>query len=200
MLETAGGDQTLDARSLSVFTAVLASDRSADNQLLEVFSGSSLFGQTVEFADVISTLGTQTAGDLLGSQAINVFLTGLDDGERNNGHIGAQNCTVDTLSLALTSSAGTVDLVTLAEKESDTTGDKNTGHAGETLFVVTTGNLDSVASGETYKLAVKLLANTSVPQITGKVLVVELNKFLRAVRRVRNVELDHCEQIERLKR
>lgn len=191
MLQATGGNKTLDAGSLSVLLAVLASDRAADNKLLEVLGGGLVLGETVELADVAGTLGTETAGDLLSGQTLDVLVTGLQNNERNDSHVGAQDGTVDRLPLTLTVTTGTVDLVVGSEEQTHTAGDHDTGHASETLLVVTTGDLQDVALGETELLTRDLLANAGVPKVAGKVLVIEVDKLLRAVRRIRNVELDH---------
>lgn len=66
----------------------------------------------------------------------NENITFLDDDQVKNAEIGVNDAPADRLALALTSSAGTVARVALAEEQAHTTVGQNTLLHGEALLVV----------------------------------------------------------------
>ena len=98
-----------------------------------------------ELADVASTLGSEALRNGGVSEAGNVLLTLLDDGDGEDRHVGANDASTDGLALALTGAAGAVARVTLGQQEADTVGEEDTLLHGETLLVVTSGDAENVA-------------------------------------------------------
>lgn len=77
--------------------------------------------------------------------AWDVGLALLDDGESKDGKVHGDDATADGLALALTGAAGAVARVSLGEEKADTGWVHNTLLHGETLLVVSSGDLEDVA-------------------------------------------------------
>jgi hypothetical protein len=104
-----------------------------------------ILGETEELANLRSTLGTKTLGVNDISNAGDIIVALLDDGESENRKIHSNDAATNRLALALTSAARTVAGMAFGEEESDTSGMHNTLLHGETLLVVATGDLENVA-------------------------------------------------------
>ena len=184
--EGSGGDKTLDLGGLGVGLAVL-DNLAADDVLADIIFG----GKVEELSNVGSTLGTETLGGLGVGKALDLGVALLDDNKGDDRKIGTSNATTNGLALALAGSAGTVARVALREKEADTGGVENTLLHGETLLVVTTGDLENVALELIANgVALDFLAHALLVKNADAVLVVDFKELLSAVGRVRNVQLD----------
>ena len=116
VLETLGGNQTLDLGGLGVFGLALAGDGTTDDELADVV----LLVETEEAADLGGTLRTETLGDDAVGQTGELALTLLDDAEGQDGKVEVGDGTTDRLALALTSAAGAVAPVAVAKEETGT--------------------------------------------------------------------------------
>lgn len=184
MLKTARGDETLDLGGLGVLLAVLASHWPANDELTDIV----LLGKTEKLTDVVGTLGS-VAFWLGGvSEARDIVVTLLNNDECNNGDIRAENGTVNTLPLALTSAAGAVVLRVLVKKKTHTAREQDTGLSGKALLVVQTSDLQNV-TGEVGgdEFTVNLLADTAV--IESAHITLEFKELLCAQCWVGDIEL-----------
>ena len=121
VLETLGGNQTLDLGGLGVFGLALAGDGTADDELADVV----LLVETEETADLGGTLRTETLGDDAVGQTGELALTLLDDAEGQDGKVEVGDGTTDTLALPLSGAAGAVAAVAFAEEQAGTGGKEN---------------------------------------------------------------------------
>lgn len=74
----------------------------------------------------------------------NEDITFLDDDQVKNAEIGINDAPADRLALALTSSAGTVARVALAEEQAHTAVGQNTLLHGEALLVVASADAHNI--------------------------------------------------------
>lgn len=141
-LECDGGDQALDLGGLPLAAAtfLLGGNLAADDELADIV----LLAQVEELADLAGTLGAETAGHSRVSEPRDGGLAGLHDNEGKGGNIGSDNATTDRLAAALTRATGAVARVANGEEEAGTLVQQNTLLHGETLLIVTTGNLQDV--------------------------------------------------------
>ena len=116
VLETLGGNQTLDLGGLGVFGLALAGDGTADDELADVV----LLVETEETADLGGTLRTETLGDDAVGQTGELALTLLDDAEGQDGKVEVGDGTTDTLALPLSGAAGAVAAVAFTEEQAGT--------------------------------------------------------------------------------
>ena len=121
VLETLGGNQTLDLGGLGVFGLALAGDGTTDDELADVV----LLVETEEAADLGGTLRTETLGDDAVGQTGELALTLLDDAEGQDGKVEVGDGTTDTLALPLSGAAGAVAAVAFAEEQAGTGGKEN---------------------------------------------------------------------------
>ena len=104
-----------------------------------------LLAEAEESADLGGSLGTEALGvDDVGDTG-DVGLALLDDGEGEDGEIGADDAAADGLAATLTVAAGPVAGVAVGEEESDTGGVHDTLLHRETLLVVAAGDAEDVA-------------------------------------------------------
>jgi hypothetical protein len=102
-------------------------------------------GEAKELADLGGALGTETLGVDDISEARDIVVALLDDGEGEHGEIHGDDASTDGFALALTGAARSVAGVAVGEEESDSSGMHNTLLHGETLLVVAAGDLEDVA-------------------------------------------------------
>lgn len=184
-LQSLRGDQSLDLGSLGVGAAVLAGDFTSDDELSHVI----FLGQTEELSDVVGSLGAQSLGDGGVGQTFDVGVTLLDDGQREDSQVLADDATSDGLSLSFTSSSGSVARVALQQQELNSGGVQNTLLHGETLLVVTTGDLEDVplefvGDGVTFDF----LAHALFVEHSQLVFIVDFDALLRPVQGVGDVQ------------
>ena len=101
-----GGDQALDLRALGHLLAGLVGESAGDDELADVLG----LEQAPELADVVGALGTQTARDVLGGQALDLSGALLDHHEVEHTDVGADDAAADRLLLALALAARAVGL------------------------------------------------------------------------------------------
>ena len=149
-----------------------------------------ILAETEELADLGGTLGTQSARLALIGQTRDIRLTLLDNGESENGQVIGDNAATDRLSLALTSSAWAVAAVAVGEEESDTSWVHDTLLHRETLLVVATGDLESVALELIANAVARdLCSHAALLEDTQSALIVDFDNLVRAERGIGNVEL-----------
>jgi hypothetical protein len=124
-----------------------------------------ILAEAEESSDLGGALGAKTLGVNDVGEAGDVVVALLDDGESEDRQIHASDAATDGLSLALTSTAGSVAGVALGEEESDTEGLEDTLLHRETLLVVATSDaedvtLELVAEVVTRDLSAHLLRET----------------------------------------
>jgi hypothetical protein len=129
------------------------------------------------------------------SQAGDVVLALLDDSESEDGQVGTDDASADTLTLALAVAAGAVAGVAGGEQQTDTTGRHDTLLHREALLVVATSDPEDVAL-EFVAQAVgrDLLAHSSLHEDAELALIVNFDQLLRPVGRVGNVQLHRDER------
>jgi len=195
-LETLGGNQTLDLGGLGVILLALLGDGAADDELADVV----LLVETEEATDLGGTLGAETLGDNGVGETGELTLALLDDGQSKDGKVQTGDGTADGLALALTGAAGAVAAVAVGEEETGTGGEENTLLHGETLLVVTTGNLEEVTLELiTERVTSDFGAHALLHEGTELALIVDLDNFLRPIGRVGDVEL-HLDEVARSRR
>jgi len=150
VLQTLGGNQSLNLGGLGVRLLALALRLyfTSDDELANII----ILGETEELPDLRGALGTQTLRVDHVGDAGDVLLALLDDGESQHGQIHRDDAATDGFALSLTSAAWAVARVAVGEEKTDTRGMHNTLLHGETLLVVSAGDLENVA--------LELVANT----------------------------------------
>ena len=141
-LQNNRGDKALDLGGLD--GGLLAFLLGGDDTLNDVLADIIVLGQVEELADLGSTLGTETAGNGGVSETGEGAFTLLSDDNGQDGQISTDDTTADGLALTFTSTTGTVAGVTLGEEQTNTVVHQDSLFHGETLFIVTTGNLQNV--------------------------------------------------------
>lgn len=186
MGESSGSDESLDLGSLSVSLAGLGGDLSSNDVLSDIV----LLGQSKQLSDVVGSLGAESSGNGLGGEALNVGITLLDNDDGQDGQVGGDDASSDGLSLSLTSSSRSVARRLLGEEKSNSGGVHNTLLHGETLLVVTTGNLENVALELiTEEVGLDLLTHSLLVEATESVLVFNIDALLSALSGVCDVKL-----------
>lgn len=191
VLEALGGDQALDLRSLRVglLLGVLGLNLATNHVLADII----LLGETEKAADLGGAFGTETLGVGDIGKAGNVTITLLDDNKGEDSEVHTDNASTDRLPLTLSGTAGSVAGVALGEKEADTSGVHNTLLHGETLLVVTAGDLENVAleliaDGVTGNF----LTHAFVDENTETALIIDFDELLSAVGGISDIELHDC--------
>ena len=116
------GDEALDLWSNLLGLLALLLDGTADDVLGDWVG----LLQREELADVVGSLWTESAWDLLVGKTLDFALTLLDDGQVEDGQIVVDNAATDGLAFALTGTAWVVARVTLLQKKFDTVVDEDT--------------------------------------------------------------------------
>ena len=119
------------------------------------------------------------------SDAWDLVVTLLDDGESEDGQVHGDDASTDGLALALTGTAGTVTGVTVGEEKADTGWVHDSLLHWETLLVVASGDLEDV-SLELVSNAVTwdLGAHSLVHEDTELTLIFDFDKLLTAIGRL----------------
>lgn len=102
-------------------------------------------GQVEELPDLGRPLGPETLRQHVIGQTRDLVFTLLDDDERKNRNIRANDAATDGLALAFAGTTGAVTRVAVRKEEANTVGDKNTLLHGETLLVVTASDTEDIA-------------------------------------------------------
>jgi len=191
VLETLGGDETLNLGSLGVWLLAFALglDFTSDDELADII----LLAEAEESSDLGGTLGTEALGVNGVGDARNVCVALLDDAESQDGEVHGDNAAADGLTLALTSSSWAVAGVAVGEEKSDTGWVHDTLLHWETLLVVAAGDLEDVSLELiANRVAWNLSTHTLLHEDSELSLVVNLDQFLTAIGRVGDIQLhDH---------
>jgi len=188
VLETLRSNQTLNLWCLGIWllTLTLWLDFTTDNKLADII----FLGEAEELADLCGALGTKTLGvnDISDTRDIAIAL--LDDGECKNGQIHSNDAATDGFTLALTSSAGSVAGVAIAEEKTDTSWVHDSLLHWETLLVVAAGNLEDIAlEFVANSVTWDLCAHSLIHKYTQLSLIFNLNQLLAAIGREGDVQL-----------
>lgn len=143
VLEALRSDKPLDLGSLGVWLllSVLWLNFTAHNE----FSDIVLLGQSEESPDLGSPLWSQPVGEVDVGQTWKVILTLLDNDERQDSEVHADNTPPDRLPLSLTSTPWSIARVSLRQQEPDTGWVHDTLLHWETLLVVSSGDFEDVS-------------------------------------------------------
>lgn len=189
-------DQALDLGALDgrLLALLLGGDDAANNVLADIV----VLGQVEQLADLVGTLGSQTAGHRGVGQTGQRLVTGLDDNQRQDGQVGTNDAATNRLAAAVTSAALAEASVSLGQQQAGSVVQQDTLLHRETLLVVTTGDahhvaLELVAEG----IDGNLLGHALVVEDTQLALVGDLNELLAASGRVGNVQL-HTHRVNML--
>ena len=134
-LQALGGDKTLD---LGCFGGLL--DFTADNKLPDVL----FLGKVKELADLVGSLGAESAGLHLIGETSNLLLSLLNKDEGHDTEVRADDAASNRLALSLTSSARSIALHSLGEEQSHTVVAEDSLHHRETLLVVSSCDTEDV--------------------------------------------------------
>ena len=185
-LETSRGDKTLDLGSLGVGLLALLLNTAVNDELANIV----LLGESEDLADLGSTLGAKAAGVGDVGKTLDVLLTLLDDDEVKNRKISGDDATTDGLALALTTLALAVAGRASLKEKADTARSEDTLLHGETLKIVTTGNLEDVTLPVITKdVTLNLVGHTLVDESTDNALILNLEDLLGSRGGVCNVKL-----------
>jgi hypothetical protein len=110
------------SRAQTIDALLLGGNLAADDKLADVV----LLVEVEEAADLGRTLRSEARGEDLVGEAGDVLLALLDDGEGEDGDVGADDAASDRLPLALTGTALAEARVAVAEEEADTVGLEDT--------------------------------------------------------------------------
>jgi len=179
------GDESLDFGGLPVGLSVLFNLSAVE----ENESSWIIFLLKIEqFSNSGGSLGSESSWFLVIGQTCNWLFASLDDGEGKNREIRTDNASSDGLSLSFTSSSGSIAAVSLTHENSGSSLDKNTLLHGETVLVVSTGDLEDISLVFIAKVISWHFGSHSLTEEGGKFLVVINNdSLLKASHRVGNV-------------
>lgn len=165
-LECDGGDEALDLGGLPLaLAALLGGNLTVDDELTDVV----LLGEVEELADLAGALGAEATGDGAVGKPGDGGLTRLGDDEGKGAQISTNDASTDGLATALTSAAGAVARVTSGEEEAGTASEEDTLLHGETLLVVTTGDLEDEALPlVAEEISLNLLTHTLIVERAAK--------------------------------
>lgn len=184
-LESLWGNESLDLWSLGVGLVSLG-DLSSDNKVSNVV----LLGQTEELSDVVGSLWSESLWSLDVGESLDVGVTLLGDDQVKGSNVVTDDATTDGLSLSLTGSSWSVTTDTLDEEELDSAWEHNTLLHGETLFIVTSSDLEDVSLElVSDEVSLDLGADSLLVEVSELQLIVNLDALLRAVGWVGNVQL-----------
>jgi len=149
--ESSLGDKSLDLRSsvedsvfLGFFTILLFGDLLLNLSHDDVLSNIILLSKSERLSNVANSLWSESSWSLRISESWNLTLTFNQNFEEDSSKIWSTNATSNWLSLSLTSSSWSVKSGSLSHQNSDSTVDKNTLLHGESLFIISTGDSQSV--------------------------------------------------------
>jgi len=191
VLEALGSNKSLDLWSLGVFRllGILWLDLTADNEFSDII----ILGQTKKSPDLSCPLWAQPVGMVDISQAGNVTITLLDNDERQDSEIHANDAPPNGLPLPLTSAPWSVARMALGQQKSDTGRVHDTLLHWETLLVVSSSDLENVSLVLiTNAVTGNLLTHAFVDKHTETALIVDFNELLGAIGGVCDIELHDC--------
>ena len=170
--------KSLDLGCLCVCLLSLLGDLSSDHKLSYII----FLGQVEELADLGGTLWSKTfwLGDIGESGDIGLAL--LDDCQGEDGEVVSRDATSNGFSLSLARSSGSVARVTLREQESDSGRVEDTLLHRETLFVVSSRDLEDVPLELIAdRVPWHFVSHSLVHEDTDFSLIVNVNQFVRPI-------------------
>jgi len=171
---------------IGLCTFFLGGDFTADDELANII----LLGQTKESSDFGGSLGTKTLGVDHVSETRDIIIALLHDRKSQNREILTDNAATDGLALAFTGASGSVAGVAVGEEELDTGGEHDTLLHGKALLVITASNAEDVAFPFIAQaVGWHLVAHTLLHEDTQLAVIFDLEKFLRPIGRVGDVQL-----------
>ncbi len=204
VLQALGRDEALDLGGLGVrlLALVLGFDFPANDVLANLLKSATLHATHTSPTDIVLLLQAEEAADLgraLRSQALRMDRVGqardlpvaeLDDAEREDGEVRADDAAADALPLALAGAPRAVARVAGGEQQAHARRVHDALLHREALLVVAARDAQHVAL-ELVAEAVRgdLLAHPPVHEDAQLAVLVHVEHLLRAVRRVRDVEL-----------
>ena len=123
--------------------SVLGGEFSSDHALLDQSDVVSLL-QGEEFSDFVGTLGAQTSGDIDVGESGDLVVALLGDRNGQDGDIVSDDASSHRFSFSFTLSSFSETFLVLIQEESHSSVDHDTLSHGETLLVVTAGDLEIV--------------------------------------------------------
>lgn len=188
-LETDGSDQSLDFGCLGVRFGVLlfrALHLTPHNVLPNIV----LLRQVEEPSDLRCPFRTKSLGKNIVGEPSDIIVALFNNDNGEDGNIRADDATTDGFALPLACAACTVARVVVGQEKSDTVGEQDTLHHGETLFVVTTGDTENVTLPLVSKgVCLDLLRDLLVEEDTESLLIVDVNGLLSPSGGVSNIDL-----------
>ena len=178
-------DETLDGWSLEGILLAFTRDLSLHHVLSDVV----VFGQVKELSDLGGTLDTESTWVGGVCEARDFARTLLDNDKRDDGEVRVDDAATDGLSLTFTGPSWTVARGALGHQQGDTGVGQDTLLHWETLLVVTARDSDNVASPfVTQTVGAELGREPLVEERTKQQVIVDVERLLGPVSRVRNVE------------
>lgn len=179
-------DHTLNMGGLVVGLVTLL-DFTVDDVFADVVE---LFVESEGADNSHASLSSESVGSFGIVASDDVLISLFDNAEGDDGKIGTGDASADGLTLALTSSAGSVSSSLLSEENAGSTLDKDTLLHGETLLVISSSDSEDVALVVvTEVLSVNFVAHSLVEERTDVFLVVDFDFLVSAGKGVRDVKL-----------
>jgi len=178
VLKSTRGDDTLHLGLLGVLlaTLLLVGALASNDVLVDVI----LVAEVEQLADLAGTLGTNTAGDNLVSEAGDLLLTLLHDDAVEHGKIVGNDATTNsaTTTDTITTTTTIADNAGLKEK-TNTVVDEHTLLHGETVLIVTTSDTENVALELiTKRRGINLITDAELHEDTELLLVIDIENLL----------------------
>jgi hypothetical protein len=116
----------------------------------------------------------------------------LDNDQAQNSQIVTDNATTDTLARALTSTTGTIARLTLGEEQANTLVEQDSLLHGETLFIITTGDLHDVTLVFfTQGISFNFLRDALIHEDVQFTFISDFDELLATSSRISDVQLLH---------
>ena len=182
--------QTLNLGRLANSLALLVCEGTGNDILANII----ILGQVEKLADIVCTLGTQTTGDRVVGQSLDLLITKLGNNQVQNSNIVSNNASTDGLALSLTGTARSVGLVSLLAQKTNSSIGQDTLTHGEALLVVSTGD----AENESLELisqdaTVNFLGHAALVQVLETFLIIDFDDFLHSSAGASNIDLKRRE-------
>jgi len=141
-----------------------------------------ILGETEHLPDLACPLGSKSLWLNLVGDSLNLAVTLLDNAQRQNRQVHADDTTPDTLPLALSCSPGPVAAVSIGEQESNTGWVHDTLLHWESLLVVATSDAEDVAlEFVANRVTRDLLAHAALHEDAETALIFNLDQLLCAI-------------------
>lgn len=134
----------MDFGGLLSLLTVFCGEGSSDDVLLDD-GNTVLLLVSVQASKSGESLGSESSGHLDIGQTFKILVTLLDDGEGQNSDVLSNDAPSDRLLLLLSGSSGSVALLSLSHEDSHSALEEDSLSHGETLFIVSSGDLNLVS-------------------------------------------------------